>query len=116
VALDRRRGLLHDAGTMKSSDAKQRILARRRQFLAAAMAGAGVAACTPSADSGDRPTSAAPVVVSVEKPNADAGAEEPDAAEPVVPEPEPMVCLSEAPEEPDEPPLRPCLSIAPINP
>jgi len=116
VALDRRRGLLHDAGTMTSSDAKQRILARRRQFLAAAMAGAGVAACTPSADSGDRPTSA-PVVVSVEKPNADAGvAEEPDAAEPVVPEPEPMVCLSEAPEEPDEPPLRPCLSIAPTNP
>ena len=101
---------------MTSSDAKQRILARRRQFLAAAMAGAGVAACTPSTDSGDRPTSAAPVVVSVEKPNADAGIAEPDASEPMAPEPEPMVCLSEAPMEPEDPPLRPCLSIAPTNP
>lgn len=102
---------------MTDPDTKKRILERRRRFLAAALTGAGVASCTPAQGNPEEPASAAPVVVSVEKPHEDAGpAEEADAGAPIdPPETHPTVCLSDDPIDP-EPEPRPCLSIAPTNP
>lgn len=96
---------------------RDRILTRRRQFLAAAMASAGVA-CTPSA--GD--TSQPPVVVSVEPPveQLDAGnahesessgwepGSAPGEEDPEEMDPKPMPCL--------QPQMRPCLSYRPPTP
>jgi hypothetical protein len=95
---------------------RDRILARRKQFLVAAMASAGVA-CTPSAGQGD--ASQPPVVVAVEPPaeQDDAGkvsggdgepaTEAPPEEDPEM-DPEPMPCL--------QPQMRPCLSYRPPTP
>lgn len=99
---------------------KARILARRKQFLAAAMASAGVA-CTPGAGQGD--TSQPPVVVSVEPPvtqddagpasewessGGEPGTEAPLEPDPGADEPKPEPCL--------QPQMRPCLSWRPPSP
>ncbi len=92
---------------------KDRILARRHQFLAVAVTGAGAVACTPS--SGQDPSSL-PTVVSVEPPVSDADTPRDAGVVQVEPEPgepdaEPAVCLSI-----EEPQMMPCLSVAPPKP
>ncbi len=110
--LDHRVRLVHDDALMTDRTIKDRILARRNQFLALAVTGAGAVACTPSA--GQEPSSA-PLVVAVEPPATDADAPKDAGVVQVEPEPGepdagPVVCLSPEPE------MRPCLSVAPPNP
>ena len=111
--LDRRVRLVHDDALMTDRTIKDRILARRNQFLALAVTGAGAVACTPSA--GQEPSSS-PLVVAVEPPATDADASKDAGVVEVEPEPgepdtEPAVCLS-----PAEPEMRPCLSMVPPAP
>lgn len=94
---------------MTDSDTKRRIIARRRRFVAAAIAGAGVAGC--ASGHSEQPTSPAPVVVSVEKPPQPDAADDPKEPPEREPGAEPTVCLSVAPE--DEAPPEICLSYAP---
>ena len=97
---------------MTDADTKKRILERRRRFMAAALTGVGVVSCTP-AGGPEKPSSAAPVLVSVEKPPDAAPMKEEDASTALEPEPPPTVCLSD---EPIDPEAVPCLSIPPTNP
>jgi hypothetical protein len=82
-----------------SDDARDKILARRARFVAAAIAGIGALACTPEPETPPQACLSQPMPQT----EADGG------------EPEPQVCLSVAPDpEPeDQPPPQPCLSPMP---
>jgi hypothetical protein len=92
-----------------SDDARQKILARRARFVAAAVAGIGALACTPNPETPPQPCLSQPMPQN----EPDAGVADFEDPEPP-PEADPQVCLSVQPDEPqDEPRPQPCLSPLP---